>query len=173
MLTVSSSQSNFVPVVCDSKSGEKKGLFAAIKKAGGYCKDKFSHMDPTDFALKVVPRIASNAMTSVFGLAAASTVSGDSPWTPAATLALIGGIGHAITGCVEAGLGLNDIYNDYASNETIKRGKTTMLKSVGDLFTGVGLIAASCGAGSLALMPIFAGIGMNVTGAFTSMGNNK
>lgn len=96
MLTVSSSKANFVPVVCDSKSGEKKGIFAAIKKVGSYCKDKFSHSE-------------------------------------------------------------------------ITKGKTTVLKIIGDFFTGAGLIAASCGAGSLSLMPIFAGIGMNVTGVFASL----
>lgn len=168
MLTVSSSQANFVPVVCDSKSGEKKGIFATIKKMGDYCKDKFSHMDATDFALKVVPRIASNTMTTMFGLAAASSVNPNSSWTPAAHLALFGGIGHIVAGCVEAGLGLNSIYSGYTESE-ITKGKTTMLKSVGDFFTGAGLMAVSCGAGPLALMPIFTGIGMNVTGAFTSM----
>lgn len=128
-------------------------------------KNAVHNCNATDFITKVAPRVALNATGLGLGIASLSSVKADSPWTPLANVTMVGGILYAAGGFVEGMIGLDDS----AHRVQTKEDGLTLTKSLGDILTGGGLIAASGGAGPISLIPMLAGMALNSAASIVSM----
>lgn len=128
-------------------------------------KNAVRNCNATDFITKVAPRIALNATGLGLGITSLSSVKADSPWTPLARAAVTSGILYSVGGVVEGMIGLDKMSNFGQTKES----SLTLTKSIGDILTGGGLIAAAGGSGPVSLIPMLAGMALNSAAAIVSM----